>query len=98
MNGFLRDALFALAPKTIPLGLRQDILAALILHHPSLYSGHRLVGEKTTLVSVREYPMERYGSTAAHTALAGFFSVEVVLPRRSCDDLALLRDAKALGI
>lgn len=97
VDRFFCDALFALTVEAIALGLRQDIFTAFILGYPSFYSCHiGKLAEETALCSVVEDRVKASGAVMALTFGASAFRIEMVLARRTCDDLAALCNAEPL--
>lgn len=97
MYRFLGDTLLALAIEAISLGLRKDVLAALIFIDPSFNSGHmNVLGEETATIHSGEF--HGADTVLALVLLTRALCVEMVVARGAGEDLALFRDAQALGI
>ncbi len=97
-DGLLCDALLRFAAEAVALGLRKDILAALIFLCTSFYARHTLVGEESAFVGGGHNPVEGNRAFSAHTAGATFLGVEVVLTGDAGNDLPVLGHPQTLGV
>ena len=85
------DALFRFAIEAIAFCLRQDILSALILIYSSFYSRHSLVWEEAAALLIAHTYMT--DALMTHRLFTASLRVEMVLPGRSREDLAVLCEA-----
>ena len=91
---FFCDALFRLAVEAVALGLREEILPALILHCSSFYSCHMGLCEVAATILLGHL----HGPRAALLLASGtrVLCIEMVLAYRACNDFTALGDAEAL--
>lgn len=88
-NSFVSNAFLGGSVKAIALGLRKDVLAPLYLHCSSFYACHILLWEEPA--SVRSGHIKHLEAAATHSSRTALFSIKMVMPRGTGNDLTVLR-------